>query len=113
MASKRVAAFFPILPGKTQAWKEFARELNGPKRREYKGLMKRAGIKHEFVCLQSTPQGDFAVVSLDDGWDWAAKLSASKEPFDQWFMKKIEEFHGLKSTDPIPPPNETLLDAWE
>ncbi len=108
-----LTAFYPILPGKTKAWKEFADELMGPKRKEFKAMLKRAGIEHEYGSLQHTPQGDYLVIA-DEGKDvskWPERIAASKKPFDQWFMRKVEEMHGPAGS--AEPPSELYYDTCD
>lgn len=113
MGHRPNATAIPILPGKTEEWRAFVSELKGPKRKEFKNSLKRAGIKHEFVSFQHTPMGDFAVVA-DDGKDADKafeRLAMSKDPFNVWFMQKVAELHG--TPNPPPPSNELVLDSCD
>ena len=60
-----MAAFciaLPVLPGKRDAFKEFGKTATGARRREFEASEWRLGIPKEAWFLQSTPQGDFALV---------------------------------------------------
>jgi hypothetical protein len=108
-----VVAYYPILPGKTKEWKEFAAELMGPKGKEYKAMLKRFGIEHEYGSLQHTSKGDVLVIA-DEGKEvskWPEKAAKSKKPFDRWFMKKVEEMHGPAGS--AEPPSELYIDTCE
>jgi hypothetical protein len=74
-------------------------------------LRKKAGISHEHVWLQHTPQGDIVVVSVvgKDPSKMIERFAASKEPFDKWFLAQIAEIHGVDAGN-MPPANESYLD---
>jgi len=111
MADSHYAFAVPILPGKTDVWKVMVEEVKGPRRKEYKASRKKAGISHEHVWLQHTPQGDFVVVSVvgKNPEKMVERFAASKDPFDKWFMAQIAEVHGV-DPNKMPPPNEDYLD---
>jgi hypothetical protein len=109
MATYSFAA--PIVPGKTEAWKEFAKEMGGPRRKEWAASRARAGVTGETAWLQTTPHGDFAVVTMEGPDIEKSLVSAgtSTDPFDQWFSQKIKELHGLTTEEMSKlPPNKIL-----
>ena len=55
----------PILPGKTEAWKQAAAEMAGPRRAEHEESRLRMGVTREVVSLQQTPDEDYVVVCLE------------------------------------------------
>jgi hypothetical protein len=86
----------PIQPGKTPAWRKWADELNGPRRREFAASRERYGVR-ERTFLQETPQGDVVIVTLE-GEDPAGafeKMMNSADPFTEWFLERAKEFHGV------------------
>ena len=89
----------PIVPGKTEAWKEFAKEMSGPRRKEWQASRHRAGLKAETAWLQHTPHGDLVVVTLegDDVPKALQSWAGSKDPFDLWFNQKVQEIHGMSA----------------
>ncbi|MGA2158695.1 MAG: hypothetical protein ABSG90_05715 [Dehalococcoidia bacterium] len=102
----------PVVAGKVEAWKGYIKEMEGPRKKEYKESRKKVGLSVERVWLQHTPMGDFAVVY------WKAKdigkvfegLVKSDAPFDKWFRDKILlEVHGMDFSK-MPPMNELILD---
>jgi hypothetical protein len=99
-----VAIALPILPGKTEAWEQWAAELNGPRRADYEDQRRRLGLKSESAFLQRTPGGDFAILvqEADDYDAYMSNLRSSKTPFDAWFNGKVEELHGLDLDTPMP-----------
>ena len=88
------------------------KEIKGTKKKEYLASRKKMGVKHERAWLQHTPQGDFVVVSIEakDAPKLFEKFSASKEPFDRWFVAQIAEVHGIQLPGGAPPTNELDLD---
>jgi hypothetical protein len=95
----------PLAPGKTEAWKQYMKELTGPRNDEYKKSRKRAGIKVEQVFLQQTAHGDMCVVMLggDNPQKSLESMMTSNDPFDKWFREKVLiEAHGLDMSQPMP-----------
>lgn len=86
----------PILPGKTDEWRRFISELNGARKQEFDESRRRYGI-HERTFFQTTPQGDFAVVTVegDNAMEGFRRFAESGDPFSQWFSQKVKEFHGV------------------
>ncbi len=58
-----MAMAFPILPGKTAAWRAWMDELNGPRHEQFVESRSRAGVE-ERTFLQQTPTGDLVIVTL-------------------------------------------------
>src|ERR671933_4856 len=97
----------PILPGKLDAFKQFVRELSGPRKAEHAASRRRLGITQETTFLQQTPMGDMAIVIGDGEGDYAQTTQAiakSNDPFDVWFREKVKEIHGFDVTQPPPGP---------
>ncbi len=102
----------PVVAGKVEAWRSYIKEMNGPRKNEYKESRKKVGLTVERVWLQHTPMGDFGVVyweAQDIGKVFDA-LIKSDAPFDKWFRDKIlVEVHGMDFSK-MPPMNELILD---
>jgi hypothetical protein len=102
----------PLLPGKTDADREaLASCAQGDRRAEHEASRKRAGITRESVWIQSTPDGDVAVVLMESPDIQAAMggLATSEEPFDKWFREHILEVHGMDlAADDFTPPEQVL-----
>ena len=105
----------PILPGKTEMWKQAAAEMIGPRKDAYEDSRRRMGITKEVVSLQHTPDGDYVVVCLE-GDDPASELERmlhSDASFDRWFTETIlSGAHGLDASQELPPPNQVFVD-WQ
>ncbi len=86
----------PILPGKTEQWKNWMGELNGPRKQEYMDARQKYGFR-ERAFFQPTPQGDYVIITLEGDdpirsfRDWAL----SGDPFAQWFVQNVKDIHGF------------------
>jgi hypothetical protein len=100
----------PILPGKTDQWRRFMDELKGPRMREFSESRRRMGV-HERTFLQSTPQGDFVVVTLegDDPAGAFVRFSQMNDDFSRWFLQQVVEIHGLDLSQAAQAPLPTLM----
>ena len=108
-----IAFAAPLLPGKTEVDREaLASCAQGDRRAEHEASRKRAGITRESVWIQSTPDGDVAVVLIESPGIQAAMggLATSDEPFDVWFREHIREVHGMDLANDDSPPPEQVLD---
>jgi hypothetical protein len=96
-----MAVAFPILPGKTDEWRAWMAEVNGPRREEFEASRRQAGV-HERTFLQSTPMGDLVLVTLegeDPGGAFATMMGAT-DAFSMWFARRASEIHGIDLTAP-------------
>jgi hypothetical protein len=104
-----------ILPGKTEEFKAFAKQLVGEKKVEHAASRKRAGITRELVFHQKTPMGDLAVVVMESPGDASAgmnKIFDSKDPFDRWFIQRIGELHGITREQMAGGASSSLILDW-
>jgi hypothetical protein len=62
------------------------------------------------VFVQSTPDGDIAVVywEADDVEAAFANMASSDDPFDRWFRDHVREVHGINVEDGFPPPEQIM-----
>jgi hypothetical protein len=106
-----VAFAVPVLPGKTNADRvALASCRSGQRKEAYEDARRRAGITREAVWIQSTPDGDVAVVYMEAD-DLAAAfktIGTSDEPFDSWFRDHIRDVHGVALEEGFPPPEQVL-----
>ena len=110
MASLGMA--LPLLPGKTESWKNWVQEMGGARLSEYQASRRKLGITREASFLQQTPQGDIAILYIEAN-DIAGALQGlamSQDPFDVLFRQQTLDLFGLDLTQPPPgPPPEQVL----
>ena len=109
---KTFCGAFPLLPGKTEAGREFAKACMGPRRAEFAEALKRQGITKESWFLQKTPKGDMVIVhfeaeDVEKAFETEAK---SKDPFMVWFKQQVKSVTGVDLEQPSdePPPEEIV-----
>ncbi len=108
-----MAVAFPILPGKTDAWRTWMEELNGPRREEFVDSRRRAGVL-ERTFLQPTPMGDLVIVTLegDDPGHAFGKMMSADDAFTKWFTERAQEIHGIDLKVPqTGSPSELVVDT--
>jgi hypothetical protein len=106
-----IAFAAPLLPGKTEADREaLASCANGDRRADHRASRERAGITREAVWIQTTSDGDVAVVVVEAPDIEAAMgaIATSDEPFDRWFREHVREVHGMDLAEGFPPPEQVL-----
>ena len=96
---KLFAVSIPILSGKTEQWKKFTSELNGRYKKEFNESRKKLGVQ-ERTFLQSTPQGDAVLVTLEGKEPESAfqKFGQGTDEFSKWFATQTKEIHGIDIT---------------
>lgn len=104
------AMAFPILPGKTEAWKRFTDELKGARKSQFDESRRRLGVR-ERTFLQPTPMGDFVVVTLegDDPAGAFSKFSQGADEFTTWFRQQVLDLHGVDLARPPAGPLPALV----
>ena len=105
----------PILPGRTEAWKQAAQEITGSRKSEHEESRRRMGVTREIASLQATPEGDYVVVCLeaDDPDEIISRILTSDAPFDRWFAETVlKGVHGIDGSEGPPSPNQVFVD-WE
>jgi hypothetical protein len=105
----------PILPGKTEAAREFQRDLMGSHREAYEESERNLAITKEVWALQSTPQGDLFTVFFQSDHLAASvgKFVASHAPFDLWFKARLKLVTGVDLNEPPSGPFSEILSAYE
>jgi hypothetical protein len=105
-----VAFAAPLLPGKTDAWRDWIAEISGPRSAELADFNTRHGLTRHAAWLQQTPHGDFVVVIHEGpgGETLMPNLATSDNEFDVWFRDNVEALHGIDFSNPPPPPEPGL-----
>lgn len=102
----------PVLPGKSDRHREFARSLGS--NAEARAMHDRAGVERLRLYRQETPQGEFAVVVLDcdDGERAVRTLMSGTDEISAWFRSELAEIHGIDAEDPTAVPTPELIGQW-
>ena len=98
-----LAIAVPILPGKTEAWKEFTRELES-RRSEHEEVWRRLGGIRHVSWLQQTPEGDMVLVyyEAEDIDRVFQEFATSDDPLMVWFRERVKDIHGMDLSQPLP-----------
>lgn len=108
--SKLFCMAVPVLPGKEEECRQFGKTLMGKRNEEFKASRKSLGV-HERTFYQSTPHGDFVIVSLEGESPEKAfqDFVAADNEFTRWFAAQVKLIHGFDLTQPPPGPLPTLM----
>jgi hypothetical protein len=106
------AFVFPVLPGKSEQLRAFAKQVMGARAAEMDSSRRPLGVTRETVWLQQTPMGDMGLVLLegDNVVDANRRFAASTDPYDVWFKETVLDVTGVDFGQPIPAMSETLID---
>ena len=102
----------PILPGKTDAFRRFTQEVLGPRKREWDDLQRRQGVTQERYYLQSSPEGDLAIVTGEGTFTPLSQiLDVAGNPFDRWFIDQVQDVTGINMLE-LPEELPELVGEW-
>ena len=103
---------FPILSGKEEAARDFARQVAGPRNGDFAAFQKGSSTTRETWTVQGTPAGSFMLVWFEGDVEKAFEdLATTKDEFSDWFRAQILNVTGVDMTQPDDsPPPETVLD---
>jgi len=92
-----------------EAFKAFAKEVNGGRKADYVDACRRHGTTKQRIFLAQTPMGAMVNVyteGLNAGF-FMARLRASSNAFDKFYLESLTKMSGINLTDlPAgPPPN--------
>jgi hypothetical protein len=106
------AFVFPILPGKLEEARVFAKEVAGARASDMDASRRPLGVTRETVWLQQTPMGDMGILLLEgeNVAEGNRRFAASTDPFDLWFKDTVKNISGVDFGEPIPAMPETLYD---
>ncbi|MDQ6900114.1 MAG: hypothetical protein M3072_11505 [Candidatus Dormibacteraeota bacterium] len=104
---KGLAFVAPVLPGKDDASRAFAREAFVARKAELTESRRALGQNLEVVTLTSTPMGSFVCAYLEgnDPVQGNRGFAASTRPYDVWFKDRLKELFPpeLDFNQPLPP----------
>jgi hypothetical protein len=100
----QICLLLPILNGKTEAAREFMRELEGTHKAEYDASERRIGIIKEVWYLASLPSDDHFVAYMEspDFSNALSMFSQSRDAFDLWFKQRLADATGVDLNNPPP-----------
>lgn len=100
-----LALAVPILPGKTEAWNQFRKELEA-RRSEHEEVWRRLGGTRHVAWIQQTPEGGMVVVyyEAEDIDRLFQEFATSDHPLLVWFRERVKEVHGIDLSQPLPFP---------
>lgn len=92
----------PILPDKSDAARDFMRELEGARKPDYDRSERRIGITKEAWFLAALPSGDHLIAYMESaGFNNAlGQFVQSRDEFDLWFKARLAEATGLDLNNP-------------
>ena len=112
----QICLALPILPNKTDAARDFMRELEGERNAEYDRSERRIGIPKEAWFLASLPGGDQLIAYMESpDFNRALQLFVeSRDDFDQWFKSRLADATGFDLNN-MPPDTKLpeLLSSYQ
>jgi hypothetical protein len=104
---------FPVLPGKVEAARAFAKETMGARRSGFDESQKRGGITRETWSIQEMPDGNALILvwfESDDPEKSFVELAQDTSDFAVWFRGRVKEVSGVDLTEPAEGGPELVLD---
>ena len=101
----------PILEGKLDAWVQWTKEWQGPRKADLDDFNRRHGLTKHRAWLAETPSGPM-VIAMHEGPgadNFMPHVASSTHETDLWFKEKLKEIHGMDVTQPPPGPLPELL----
>jgi hypothetical protein len=92
-----ICLVLPIQPGRAEDAREFMRELDASRKADYVRSEERIGITKEVWFLSESAGRETLVAYMETG-DFASALalfSQSRDEFDMWFKRRLEESTGV------------------
>lgn len=100
---EQMCFMIPILPGKTEAARQYIWEMGHDRWADYDRSQRRVGISNESWFLTSLPSGDYFVLFVQST-DFArtlAMLVQSDDEYDCWFKQGLIDVAGLDLNNPL------------
>jgi hypothetical protein len=104
---------FPVLPGKEDEPRKFARETLD-RREEFEASQRRLRVTTEEWALQQTPMGSMVIVRFEspDVAAVFADFGQSNDAFDVWFKERVLDITGVDLSAPSDEPLPEIILAW-
>jgi hypothetical protein len=99
-----ICVVFPIRSGKSQAARDFQRELSQQRMSEYDKSERRIGITKEDWFIANVNGGDQFVAYMEaaDFNKALMQFSQSRDSFDMWFKERLADVTGVDLNNPPP-----------
>jgi hypothetical protein len=94
----------PIVEGKLEQWQQWAKDLQNGRAKDFKEFNSRYGLTRHLAWLAETPTGP-VVAALHEGPgadSFMSKLASSDHDFDVWFKQRLNEYHKIDFSKPLP-----------
>jgi len=104
---------YPVLPGKLDAGRAFAKEVMGARRSEYEASQKRGTVTRETWTVQENPDGTALVLvwfECDDPDKAMAEVGQDSSEFGVWFRERVKDVSGVDMTEPSDGGPEVIVD---
>lgn len=92
----------PLKEGMLKRYIAWTKEITEAKEKEYNGLLKRYGLHNTKVYHHKLGEKDYIFVyhDADDNASVLLKeFPSSTNPFDQWFLKELQEMHDFDGSE--------------
>ena len=111
----QVCLVMPVLAGKTEAARNFLREVETERKAEYGRSERRIGITKEVWYLAKLPTGDHLVVYMEspDFGNATQLFIKSQDDFDVWFKRCLAEATGVDLNNPPEMQPPELLSSYQ
>jgi hypothetical protein len=105
---------FPVLEGKEDAARSFAKEAGGQRRDQLGAHLLRSNVTRETWSLLTTPMGSFVNVWFEGDVDDAfSDLATNDDDFSVWMRERVLDVTGVDMSQPDDStPPEVILD-WK
>jgi hypothetical protein len=113
MPTHTIAFALPVLPGKTEPFRNAHARFAVDRRPEFEASRQRLGVLVERGFLQHTPMGDLAIVVLEvsDPARMLSGMASSPAPLDADFRAYLRDVFGIDAgRPPEGPPSELVFD---
>ena len=105
---------FPVLPGKEDAGRAFAKACVGERKAEFDEMQARAKAQRGTWTLQQSPMGSLILVwfEADDVEHVFTDLATAQDDFTVWFRAQVQEVSGVDMSAPAESPPPELVLEW-
>ena len=105
---------FPVLPGKEDAMRAYAAEVNGARRTDFTAAQIALGITRQTWTHQQTPDGSLVLVWFEaaDVEKVFADFARATDEYNVWSRSQILEITGIDMSQPDDAPPPEVIVEW-